>query len=33
MNANRLAILPGATHYSIFMDPRLAATAAGFLGA
>jgi pimeloyl-ACP methyl ester carboxylesterase len=31
MNANRLAILPGATHYSIFMDPRLAATATGFL--
>lgn len=31
MNANRLAIIPGATHYSIFMDPRLADTALGFL--
>ena len=33
MNHNRLAILPGATHYTIFVDPRLAATAAGFLDA
>jgi pimeloyl-ACP methyl ester carboxylesterase len=31
MNKNRLAIIPGATHYSIGTDPRLAATAAGFL--
>ncbi len=33
MNANRLAIVPGVTHYSIFMDPRLATTALGFLDA
>ena len=33
MNKNRLAIIPGATHYSIFMDPRLASIAAGFLDA
>lgn len=33
MNANRLAILPGITHYSMFTDPRLAATALGFLDA
>ena len=33
MNANRLAIIPGITHYSMFMDPRLASTALGFLGA
>ena len=33
MNKNRLAILPGATHYSTFMDPRLAPTALGFLDA
>lgn len=33
MNKNRLAILPGATHYTIFMDPRLATTAAAFLDA
>jgi pimeloyl-ACP methyl ester carboxylesterase len=33
MNANRLAILPSATHYNIFMDPRLATTAIGFLDA
>jgi pimeloyl-ACP methyl ester carboxylesterase len=33
MNQNRLAVLPGATHYSIFTDPRLAPTAAGFLDA
>jgi pimeloyl-ACP methyl ester carboxylesterase len=31
MNANRLAILPGVTHYTMFADPRLAATALGFL--
>lgn len=33
MNANRFAVLPGATHYTIFSDPRLATTAAGFLDA
>jgi pimeloyl-ACP methyl ester carboxylesterase len=33
MNANRLAIIPGATHYNVFMDPRLATTALGFLDA
>ncbi len=33
MNANRLAILPGLTHYTIFTDPRLAETAIRFLGA
>ena len=33
MNANRLAVLPGVTHYTMFMDPRLAATALGFLDA
>lgn len=33
MNKNRLAILPGATHYTMFTDPRLATTAAGFLDA
>ncbi len=33
MNANRLAILPGLTHYTIFTDPRLAQTAIGFLDA
>ncbi|MEO6394726.1 MAG: alpha/beta hydrolase [Devosia sp.] len=33
MNRNRLAILPGVTHYSMFMDPRLASTAAAFLDA
>jgi pimeloyl-ACP methyl ester carboxylesterase len=33
MNKNRLAILPGATHYTMFADPRLATTAAGFLDA
>lgn len=33
MNANRLAILPGATHYSIGTDPRLAETVIGFLDA
>ena len=31
MNANRLALLPGATHYNVFTDPRLAATALAFL--
>lgn len=31
MNANRLAILPNATHYSIGTDPRLAETAIGFI--
>jgi pimeloyl-ACP methyl ester carboxylesterase len=31
MNKNRLAILPGVTHYTMFMDPRLATTAAAFL--
>jgi pimeloyl-ACP methyl ester carboxylesterase len=33
MNRNRLAIIPGATHYNIGTDPRLAATAAAFLDA
>jgi pimeloyl-ACP methyl ester carboxylesterase len=33
MNKNRLAILPGVTHYTMFMDPRLATTAAAFLDA
>ena len=33
MNRNRLAVLPGATHYTSFMDPRLATTAIGFLDA
>ena len=33
MNKNRLAIIPGITHYSMFMDPRLATTALGFLDA
>lgn len=33
MNANRLAIVPGITHYTMFMDPRLATTALGFLDA
>jgi pimeloyl-ACP methyl ester carboxylesterase len=31
MNKNRLAILPGVTHYTMFMDPRLATTALSFL--
>ncbi len=31
MNANRLAIIPGVTHYTMFTDPRLATTAIGFL--
>jgi hypothetical protein len=33
MNANRLAVLPGLTHYTIFTDPRLAETVIGFLDA
>lgn len=33
MNANRLAVLPGITHYTMFMDPRLATTALGFVDA
>ncbi|MEQ1770509.1 MAG: alpha/beta hydrolase [Devosia sp.] len=33
MNKNRLAIIPGVTHYSMFMDPRLTTTALGFLDA
>lgn len=33
MNANRLAIIPGATHYSSFMDPRVFETALAFLDA
>ncbi len=33
MNSNRLAILPGLTHYSIFSDPKLAEAAIGFLDA
>jgi pimeloyl-ACP methyl ester carboxylesterase len=33
MNQNRLAILPGVTHYTMFADPRLATTAAAFLDA
>lgn len=31
MNANRLAIIPGITHYTMFADPRLAQTALAFL--
>ncbi len=31
MNKNRLAVIPGATHYTIFTDPRLASAAAAFL--
>jgi len=33
MNRNRLAIIPGITHYTMFMDPRLATVALGFLDA
>jgi pimeloyl-ACP methyl ester carboxylesterase len=33
MNRNRLAIIPGATHYTMFMDPRLVTTAVSFLDA
>lgn len=32
MNAHRLAVIPGATHYTIFADRRLAELADGFLG-
>ena len=31
MNANRMAIIPGATHYSVFADPRMVEAALGFL--
>jgi pimeloyl-ACP methyl ester carboxylesterase len=31
MSKNRLAILPGLTHYEIFLSPRLATTALPFL--
>ena len=31
MNRNRFAVLPGATHYTVFSDPRLATTTASFL--
>lgn len=33
MNANRMALLPGATHYTTFMDPRMVETALAFLDA
>lgn len=33
MNHNRLAVLSGATHYNIFMDPRIVGTITGFLEA
>ncbi len=33
MNANRLAILPGQTHYTIFMAPELVTPVEAFLGA
>ena len=33
MNRNRFAVIPGATHYNMFIDPRLATTAAQFLDA
>lgn len=33
MNANRLAVLPGVTHYTMFADPRLAEAAIAFLDA
>lgn len=33
MNKNRLAVIPGITHYTMFMEPRLATTALGFLDA
>ena len=33
MSPNRLAVIPGATHYNIFTDPRLASTVAPFLEA
>ena len=31
MNRNRLAIIPGATHYNIFSDPRIVPTILGFV--
>lgn len=31
MNANRMAIIPGVTHYSAFMEPRVFEAALGFL--
>ena len=31
MNQNRLAILPGETHYTIGMSPKLAETVLGFI--
>jgi hypothetical protein len=31
MNHNRLAILPGVTHYTMMTEPRLAKTALAFL--
>jgi pimeloyl-ACP methyl ester carboxylesterase len=33
MNHNRLAILPGVTHYTMMTEPRLAETALAFLDA
>ena len=33
MNKNRLAIIPGATHYNIFGDARIVPTIVGFLDA
>jgi len=33
MNKNRLAILPGVTHYTMMMEPRLVDTALAFLDA
>ena len=33
MNRNRLAIIPGATHYNIFGDPRIVPTILGFVDA
>ena len=32
MNANRMAIIPGVTHYTAFMEPRVFESALGFLG-
>jgi pimeloyl-ACP methyl ester carboxylesterase len=32
MNQNRLAILPGATHYTMMTEPRMAETALAFFG-
>jgi hypothetical protein len=31
MSKNRLAILPGLTHYDIFLAPEMARMAVGFL--